>query len=227
MALIKYGPAIADARGSVGGTVFSRNSAGAYMKQRTVPTYPASAKQIARAALMSTLIDDWKNSLTTAQRAAWNALAAGTKIPNKLGEQMSPSGANLFVRSNVLLDLSSQAHITAPPVTATAPAPTLTLAWTTAVGVQVTAIGNWDNSPSGKLLIQRSYARPLSRNYYKGPYENIGIHDFGDYAGLPVLIASSAQLTATSRFFCRIRAVHADGMISFPALFQADVGTPA
>lgn len=224
MAIIKLGPVVADARGSVGGTVFSRNAAGAYMKQRTVPTYPGSAKQVARAALLSTIIDDWKNTLGNAPRAAWNALAAITKLPNKLGEMFTPSGMNLFVKANFMLDLTGQAHITAPPVAAIAPAMTLTLDHENGVGIVVTSIGNWDTTPATRVLGQFSPNLPLSTFYYKGPWTNIWGADGTTFDALPLTICGSALLQAHSRKFFRYRAVHDDGMVSAPAIFSAEVG---
>lgn len=224
MAIIKLGPVIGDARGSVGSTVFSRNAAGAYMKQRTTPIYRGTEKQISRAALLSTIIDDWKVSLTTSEREAWNDLAAITSLPNKLGEQFSPSGLNLFVKANFMLDLTGQAHVTAPPVAAIAPAPTLTLAWTTLVGIECTAIGNWDNTAAEKLTMQWAPALPLSVNYYKGPWPNLSAQNGAYYSTLPALMLPSAALTANSRVIFRWRAVHDDGMISHPVIYSADVG---
>lgn len=224
MALIKYGPVISDARGSVGGTVFSRNRYSAYMKQRTTPVYPAYPKQIAQAALLSTVINDWKTGLTTPERELWNGLAAITSLPNKLGEQMTPSGLNLFVKANMLLDATGQAHVTTPPVAAIAPAPQLTLAWTTLVGIECTAIGNWDNTAADRLLAQKSPNLPLSVNYYKGPYTLTWAQNGAYYTILPALITPSAQLAADSRVHYRFRAVHADGMVSTAVFFRADVG---
>ena len=37
---LRFGALVADARGSVGGAVISRNAGGAYMRTRTTPTNP-------------------------------------------------------------------------------------------------------------------------------------------------------------------------------------------
>lgn len=224
MALIKYGPVVADARGSVGGTVFSRNSAGAYMKQRTTPTYPGYPKQIARAALLSTLIDDWKQTLTTTERDRWNYVAKMVRFPNKLGELITPSGINLFIRSNFMLDLTGQAHVTAPDPTPIIAAPTLTLTWTTLVGIECTAIGNWDTAHATKVCAQWFLDAPLSKNYYKGPWSNLSSQNGAYYDVLPALIVPSAQLFADTRAFFRFRAVHSAGGVSHPVIYSADVG---
>lgn len=224
MALIKFGPVISDARGSVGGTVFSRNAAGAIMKQRTTPTYPASQKQQERASLLSTIIEDWQGTLTTPERNAWNALAQITSLPNKLGEQFTPSGLNLYVRSNCMLDLTAQAHVVVPPVSAVGPSPTFTLIWTTLIGIEVSAIGNFDTAGAAKLLTQRSAPLPLSINYFKGPYTLIYAMNGAYFDILPALLFPSAQLVATSRYFFKWRAVDSDGTVSAPAYYSVDVG---
>ena len=55
MALIKTGPAVAVISGSVGGTVFSRNKGGAYMRNRSIPVNPQSAAQVVVRAAMAFL----------------------------------------------------------------------------------------------------------------------------------------------------------------------------
>lgn len=227
MALIKLGPIIADARGGLGGQVFSRNRYGAYSRNRTKPVYPASEKQVARAALMNVLVDLWKNTLTTPKRNKWNELATITSFPNRLGEQFRPSGFNLYIHSNFMLSLTGQTLVVAPPVSATAPAPTLTLAWTTLVGVECTNINGWDNTACDKLLAQKSPDLPPSINFYKGPWALTWAQNGVYYNVLPALITPSAQLTANTRVYYRFRSVHANGAISHAAVYSADVGTPA
>lgn len=226
MAIIKYGPVISDARGSVGGTVFSRNAAGAIMKQRTTPTYPATQKQQDIASGLSTVIDDWKNALTTAQRDAWNSLAANTSLPNKIGEMFTPSGLNLFVKANMLLDFASMGHVTVPPVAAVAPAPQLTLDHLGGTGVRVTAIGNWDTTPTLKVAIQSLLNGPQSQNYYKGPYPNSVALGSGDFEALPLTITPWGDLVIDSRCHYRFRAIHSSGAASAAVYLGVDVGDP-
>jgi len=225
MALIKLGPVVADARGSVGGTVFSRNAAGAYMKQRTVPTYPGSAAQVARAALMTTIVDDWKTSMSDAARDDWNDLANQTTLTNKLGEQFRPSAFNLFVRANTLLDLCGLTHVTIPPISATAPTPIFVMQHTIDVGLHVTAIGNWDNTPLGRTLLSWGMHIPQSIYYFKGPFTLLGSMDFDVYDALPLILRANADLQVTKRYFVRARAVHEDGSVSAAAIYSVD--TPA
>lgn len=224
--LVKFGPVIVAGRGKVGGVIASRNSAGAYMKQWTKPTWSAYPKQVNINSLLSIIINNWKTVIGFNERAAWNALAAVTPLPNKLGEMFTPSGFNLYVRSNMMLDLSGQGFQADPPLSAVAPAPQLTLEWETLVGVKIVSIGNWDATPPGKVFVQWHPLSPFSVNYYKGPYPESGAAAFATYAAVPVTILPSGFLTPNSRTFWRFRAVHWDGMVSAPVYLKCDVGTP-
>lgn len=222
--IIKFGGIVSDGRGSIGGVVFSRNAAGAYAKQRTVPTYPATDRQQNVASLLSTIIADWKVTLSTAQRAAWNVLASNTSLPNKLGEMFTPSGLNLFVKANMLLDQTGQGHVTVPPVAAVCPSPQFTFAYQIDPGIEVTSIGNWDNSPDGLIAIQSIINLPLSQNYYKGPYAQTWTKTFAGFDVLPMHMIATASLVANTRAHFRVRAVQEDGAVSAAGFYAADVG---
>lgn len=62
--------------GSIGATVHSHNRFGQYIRARSVPVNPNTARQvIARNAARSIMIA-WQNTLTQDQRDAWNVYAA-------------------------------------------------------------------------------------------------------------------------------------------------------
>jgi len=225
MALVKYGIIAADVRGSVGAVVFSRNAAGAIMRKRTTPTYPGTERQTNAASLLSTVINDWKVTLTTPQRDAWNALAAITSLPNKLGEQFTPSGLNLFVKANTMLDHVGTAHVTTPPVAAVAPTPQFSMSYHHTQGVKVDGIGNWDNSAAGSIFVQSFLSGPLSQNYYKGPYTGAGIVAFAAFDALPLVLNPTGVLVANTRCHYRFRAIHDDGSVSAAAFHSVDVGS--
>jgi hypothetical protein len=84
--------------GSVGGVVASHNKGGQYLRNRSLPTNPNSAAQTrARDAFAAAAIA-WR-SLTVAVREGWEAYAAGTPVVNRLGESITVSGFNMFVRT--------------------------------------------------------------------------------------------------------------------------------
>ncbi len=227
MALILLGGAVADIRGSVAGNTYARNSSGNYVRNRTKPVYPASEAQQTAAANMSTIVASWGNDLTIAQREAWNALAARTNRRNKLGQSITVSGFNLYTRSNLLLLLTGQALVTAPPVNPEIPAPSLTLAHLAATGVQVTDIGGWDETVSAFLLISISPALRQTINFYKGPFVSRAPWGSAFIAAVPALIDPTADLFINTRKYYKFVAVAADGGASADITFRADIGAVA
>lgn len=226
MALILLGGLVAEARGSVGGITYARNRSGSYARNRTKPVDPNSPPQQIAKANMSSNVASWQNDLTVAQRKVWDDAAALTPRTNRLGQTIHLTGQNWFIRANQLLLLTGQTAITVPPVNLEVPGPSLTIGWTTLVGIQATAIGNWDNSATGFLLMSFHHNLRQSINFFKGPYPERAIQNFTAYDALPVILVASAELVENTRAFFTFTAVHADGGTSAPTRFLADVGTP-
>jgi len=116
MALVQTGGGITDIRGSIGGTTFSRSAAGLIARTRRKPVNPNSALQSAARAKMSYLAEHWNGTLTEQQRADWRDFAANSPGTNKLGQSISLSGLDCFLRLN--------AHLLAIPIAVNAGAPT-------------------------------------------------------------------------------------------------------
>ena len=123
MALFLPGPAVGQISGRVGGTIFSHNQGGMYMRNGSVPTNPQTPAQMAIRAFQAANATAWKG-LTDVGRDAWNSWAASEAAAaalNRLGATNQISGQNAFVRLNNRLAYAGLALITAPPAT---PAPT-------------------------------------------------------------------------------------------------------
>ena len=82
MASIRFNQ-IADARGSVNGTVYSRGIGGLYMKNRVSPLNPQSSKQSAVRSQLSSLAAAWR-SLTDSQRNAWKGQVDNYPATNRM-----------------------------------------------------------------------------------------------------------------------------------------------
>lgn len=102
MATIKTGQVVAEIRGKLNGSVFSRNKGGAYVRQFVKPTNPNSTKQASVRSLFGTLMSDWR-ALTEAQRDSWQTAAQSFKTQNKVGDTIFYSGAQLYCRCNMVL----------------------------------------------------------------------------------------------------------------------------
>ncbi|GAH61532.1 unnamed protein product, partial [marine sediment metagenome] len=75
MALIKYGGGIIQMSGSVAGSTHARNRFGNYMRARTKPVNPNSARQVTARAVIGFLTARWHENLTDEQRNLWRVYA--------------------------------------------------------------------------------------------------------------------------------------------------------
>lgn len=117
MALIKFSNLVNDIRGSSGGTTFSRNKGGAYVRNRTKPINPSTPAQGAARAMLGGFSTAWR-SLSDANRTSWIENASLYPYINKLGEERVYTGQQLFVKNNMNLAVAEQSPITAlqPPL---------------------------------------------------------------------------------------------------------------
>lgn len=99
--IVFSGIAVTDIRGKIGGTVFSRNRAGAFARNNVIPTDPESIFQTERRAVLGFISQNWRE-LSEEERRLWiNAAESGEwKLKDSLGQFFNPSGLQLFVSLN-------------------------------------------------------------------------------------------------------------------------------
>lgn len=114
MAKVKFGMMMTDARGKIGGQVFSKNRGGAYVRTKVTPSNPQTADQVAQRALLAENSQAWR-SLTEAQRLAWNSSVSNFSSTNVFGDIVNPTGANLHTKLNINTALVSGSVLTSPP----------------------------------------------------------------------------------------------------------------
>lgn len=117
MASIIYGNGVADIRGSINGTTFSRNANGAYARNKTTPTNPRTAAQVAQRARLISLVTGWR-ALTDVQRKAWIDGTGNYPYTNRLGIASLYTGQQLYTKLNLGRLAATQAELTSPPVPA-------------------------------------------------------------------------------------------------------------
>jgi len=143
MAKILFGAIATDARGKVAGIVYSKNAAGAYIRQKVSPTQSLTTRRGLVRERMTNLAKYWSGSLTPAQVSAWNAFAKNNPVTDVFGRTMTLSGIQTFCRLNANILNVSGTQIDDPPanlsitgitsitVTATAGTPALSIAFAT------------------------------------------------------------------------------------------------
>jgi len=221
MALIKFGGGVLDARGSIGGNVFSRNRYGNYMRARTAPVNPQTQRQSAIRAIMAEVSARWFNVLTEENRGSWNDFAANHPSTNKLGEVISLSGFNQFVRSNVAAKTAGLDYINAGPVTFIKPGEDTLFAVEISAASQEVSITfddslAWLNESGAAMIVQVGAPQSDSINYFGGPFRSAGaiLGDETTPPTTPATIDSPFVLTEDQKIFVRGRIIRADGRLS-------------
>lgn len=120
MGKVKYGSGIAEIRGKVGGSIYSRNKGGAYVKNFASPTNPQTALQIAVRQKLNDVSRLW-STISGSQRNNWNEVAATIAFTDSLGEAYYLSGFGLFCKCNLNLESVNIASILEPYVDMSVP----------------------------------------------------------------------------------------------------------
>lgn len=220
MALVKFGGGITDMRGSIGGTVFSRNKSGAIARQRTTPINPKTALQSAIRAILSFVAQLWRTGTTAVQKAAWATYAANVPAKNKLGEVINLSGFNQFVKSNTTLKAAGIAEIADAPTIFTLPGEDPTYAAVVSEAGQTIAVTfddtrDWVDEDGAAYIVQMGIPQDDSVTFFDGPWRAAGAilgavipPVTGDTVPVPFPVVADQQI------FTRAKIIRADGRVS-------------
>ncbi len=175
MALVKFGGGVVDMRGSIAGTVFSKNRYGQYARARTKPVNPNTERQDDVRDGVAEATARWSAALTDAARILWNDYAAGVSMKNRLGEAIFLSGFNHYVRSNAFRISLGFAPIDAAPAIFELPAHDPSLAIAPSAGSQQLEVTfdnsmDWANEAGGVLFIHQGRPQNPQRFFFGGPY---------------------------------------------------------
>ena len=225
MALITLGGGVASISGSIGGTTFSRNRGGPYMRTRAVPVNPNSPAQAAVRSFMAQLTALWSDTLTQAQRDLWDTYALNVLLPNALGEPRNVGGIGMYIRSNVPRLQSSLDRVDAAPTIFnlgdfTAPsAASITAPGDLSIAFEET--DDWVTEDGAALIIYSSRGNNASINFFKGPFRYAAaIPGAVVPVTSPDLVASPFPFVATQKVFLRARVTRADGRLSAETYFR-------
>lgn len=229
--LVKFGGGILDASGSVGGNVFSRNRYGNYVRSRIKPVNPNSPRQQEIRGILGGLVDEWLNSLTTDQRAAWNQYAANISWNNRLGESVKLSGFNHFTRANTLRLLNSLSIVEDGPTTYTLPGAdetaTATIASSTGkISVSFDNTAGWANEAEGFMAVQMSIPQSAGRAFLRPQWRMAGFINGSTPTPptSPALLDVPWEVETGQVCMVRLRIVRADGRASMPFFRTVTIG---
>jgi len=228
MALIKFGGGVVQMTGSIAGSTFARNRYGNYARARTKPTNPNTAGQVAVRAAMAFLTTRWSQTLTGAQRTAWNLYGTSVSMKNRLGEVIYLTGFNHYIRSNIEYKRIFGSTIDPGPVIFEIPAADPTFAITASEATQWISVTHdagmaWADENGAAMFMYQGTPQNGQRNFFAGPWKYFahicGIN--GAPAGSPSDHAVVTAIAEDQRQWVYARIIRADGRLSEP--FRTDI----
>ncbi len=215
------------ASGSLDGTVFSHNSSGRYVRNRTIPTNPQSTRQNAIRGLFGAISGVWGSVLSQAERHSWDVYARNITFTNRVGDAIFLSAFNHFCRSAVPRAQAGLPTGPSGPTELTLPTrdPALSAFFrfnTDLINVQFDDTLDWVSEDGAGLLVAMGLPQPPSRNFFATPYRFAGViqGDSGTPPTSPQTLAAPFVLGAGQRVWMRARITRADGRLSTFSTFN-------
>lgn len=115
MAKVKFSALISDMRNKLNGSVFSKNRAGAFLRNKVTPSNPQTVAQNAARALLTSFSQGWR-ALTDAQRQAWNTAVSDWATTDIFGDIKNPTGLQLYVKVNTNITNAGGTPVSDPPL---------------------------------------------------------------------------------------------------------------
>lgn len=191
MALVKFSALVSEMRNKLNGSVFSKNRAGNYLRNKVTPVNPQTTFQANVRGNFGNLSQNWR-ALTNDQRKAWDNAATNFPYTNIFGDVKYLSGFGLYMKLNNNLLQIPTAPITNPPTPAEIPlllndATVITLS-PESIKVAVTP----GTQPTGtQTLIYATPPIPAGREYVKNQFRLLG-----SYSSTSGLVEIGAEWTA-------------------------------
>jgi len=217
MAKIKFGMMMTDARGKLGGQVFSKNRGGAYVRTKVTPSNPQTLAQTIVRTNLGNISQLW-NSLTTDQIAGWNSAVENWKSTDIFGDIKIPSGKNLFTKLNVnLLNTTRPVVLDVPEKQSVNVQPQVTVSYDTA-----TSAWTLTSLPSIPGIVYQVEATPTVPNGVSYVKNRFRVVAYGaDATALATAMASGyadkfGEPELGAKVFARVRAIGDNGQASLP-----------
>lgn len=219
--LVKFGPAIADARGKIGGLVFSKNRYGSYARTWKKPVNPNSAAQQKVRADMGALVSAWSIDLTQLQRDAWAVYAAAITFVNSLGETITLTGYNQYIRSNIARLNNGMTRISDGPVVLLLP-PTdsdfdVSLSEASQqITVTFDDTADWCTENSARMAIHQGIPQNSARQFFGGRVRRCGeiLGNSGSPPSSPQTVDVTFPIAADQKDWITGKVLRSDGRLS-------------
>lgn len=177
MAKIRTIAPVGQIRGSIGGSTYSQNRYGVYIRTRSIPTvvHTEYTENIRNAFTAATKA--WRN-LDAEQKSAWALYAENNKVYDNFGEQQVLTGHGMFVKTNTLLKaLVNKINLLPPGKAAPSAVPAYTLEVTNDTVGKTSSFAITFDNPWGDLYpdhalyvsiaVVDSFGRRIQTNMWK------------------------------------------------------------
>jgi hypothetical protein len=229
MGLVRFGNGVVQISGSIGGTVFARNSSGNYARARTKPVNTRTILQTNVRGYIGLLTQRWHDVVTATQRGAWATYAAAVNMKNKLGESIKISGFNHYIRVNTVRLQLGQSKCDAGPTTLSLPEKDPNFAVSASVVTQKLSIVwddtlPWTDITASVLGVWMGRPQLATRNYFSGPWKKAGSIPGNQTS--PTLVDAPMTLVLGQKVWVygRVATGPTDSRLSEPMIAQCTVG---
>ena len=171
MAKCKFGMMMTDARGKLGGQVFTKNRSGAIIRTKVTPSNARTERQMFIRNALATISALW-STLTQGQRDSFDGAVEQWQGTNIFGDIVNPTGKTLFTKLNLNLKNSLQAQILTAPEKAILPNFQVTSVTHDGGEILANVVGN---AIGFKIVISATAPQSQGTGFYKGKYRQIGV----------------------------------------------------
>lgn len=224
MAKIKFGMMMTDARGKLGGQVFSKNKAGAYVRTKVTPTNPQTAAQAAARALFGSISAGW-SALSDSVRAAWNEAVNEWATTDIFGDLKNPTGKELYQRLNNQAQSAGLAAVTTVPSKAEMPDDIVSAA-VIAIGTTSITLTGANADASTQVVLEGTAQLTAGTKYVKNRLRQLYAVAGNSYVAADAYAAYIAKFgtpTAGDNVYLAVKYVLSSGQCSPRQIIKASV----
>lgn len=228
--------------GSLAGVTAGHNKGGQYLRNRSIPTNPNTARQQSVRSGFGAAVQSWSDSLSENDRQSWRDYAQQVDVTDAFGDPKQLSGQQWYVGLATLIAQAENSELVdvaqlpdfssaAPGIanTGAPPGPVASAEFdnTTPPG-QIDLSGPMDDPASADGTVLLFIGAPVTpgTRFYKGPYQLASASQIledaatwsllGDFSTTDTWVADTVVTPANVEAFfpIRIRIVYGDGRVS-------------
>lgn len=220
MAKVKFSALISEMRNKLNGSVFSKNRAGNYLRNKVTPVNPQTTYQTAVRAALTAASQSWR-TLTENQRLAWNGAVQNFQSTDIFGDVKTPSGINLYNKLFLNANTIGGVPLAVPPSPDASPGVVDADVTTDSAPQAFDVTSGLAAVPAGQSWVVRATAGvSAGRNFVKNEYRIIAVLPAATalpYAGIADYTAKFGSVNAGEKIGWEIYAIDEVDFIQGPA----------